>query len=95
MGSAYRIPVVPVHELAGRCRRAKVFVARGDFLGVEGIEGHTVKILRCAALIDNVEPDQRTVFVQITTGNYGLTLGRMAKDAEKEGKQIQVVNVVD
>jgi threonine synthase len=77
-------------ELCGRCHGATVLVkdeSRNPF--------GTFKDRRCAALLDLHKDKQELVFVHITSGNSGYSLGMMAKEEErKTGRRISVVNLV-
>ena len=83
-----RTPVFKVIELCGRYN-ATVYVKRED-LNPFG----TFKDRRAAALIDMHKDKRDVVFVQITFGNSGYSLGMMAREKQGEGQRIQVVNIV-
>ncbi len=77
-------------ELCGKCNGATVFVKRED-----GNPFGTFKDRRCAALLDVHSTKSEVVFVHITSGNSGYSLGMMAQEeARKSGRKIHVVNMV-
>lgn len=85
-----RTPLFKSIELCGRCNGAKVFV-KDESKNPFG----TFKDRRCAALLEHYSSKKELVFVHITSGNSGYSLGRMAKEEErKTGKKIHVVNIV-
>lgn len=55
----------------------------------------TFKDRRCAALLERSADRQELVFVQITAGNSGYSLGMLAREEERRtGRSIKVVNIV-
>ena len=77
-------------ELCGRCNGATVYV-KDESKNPFG----TFKDRRCAALLDLHAQKEELVFVQITSGNSGYSLGMMAKEWElKTGRKRSVVNIV-
>ncbi len=87
---AGRTPLFKSIELCGRYNGAKVFV-KDESKNPFG----TFKDRRCAALLEHYSSKKELVFVHITSGNSGYSLGRMAKEEErKTGKKIHVVNIV-
>jgi threonine synthase len=87
---AGRTPLFKSIELCGRCNGAKVFV-KDESKNPFG----TFKDRRCAALLEHHSSKKELVFVHITSGNSGYSLGRMAaEEARKTGKKIHVVNIV-
>lgn len=85
-----RTPMFKSLEMCGRCNGANVFVKRED----KNPFG-TFKDRRCAALLDVHSTKNELVFVHITTGNSGYSLGMMAREEErKTGRKIHVVNIV-
>ncbi len=75
-------------ELSGRCNGARVFVKREDLHQFSS----TVKDRRSTALVEK-RSGKTTVFVQITSGNSGLSIGEIVKD--KADPNMKVVNIVD
>lgn len=87
---AGRTPLFKSIELCGRCNGAQVFV-KDESKNPFG----TFKDRRCAALLEHYSSKKELVFVHITSGNSGYSLGKMAKEEErKTGKTIRVVNIV-
>ncbi|MDD5172426.1 MAG: PLP-dependent lyase/thiolase [Candidatus ainarchaeum sp.] len=85
-----RTPMFKSIEMCGRCNGANVFVKRED----KNPFG-TFKDRRCAALLEQHSMKNELVFVHITTGNSGCSLGMMAQEeARKTRKSIKVVNIV-
>ncbi len=85
-----KTPLDQSKELSGRCNRSNILVkdeSANPF--------HTFKDRRCAALLEKHSGERSIVFVQITNGNSGYSLGMMAKaKAEETGGNILVVNIV-
>lgn len=81
-------PLYKSIELAGRCSGAIVYVKREDKNPFD-----TFKDRRCAALVQE-HAGKKTVFVHITSGNSGYSLGMIAKIANETGQNMTVVNVV-
>ncbi len=55
----------------------------------------TFKDRRCAALLERSTDKRELIFVQITTGNSGYSLGMLAQEEERRtGRSIRVVNIV-
>lgn len=87
---AGRTPLFKSIEYCGRCNGAKVFV-KDESKNPFG----TFKDRRCAALLEHYSSKKELVFVHITSGNSGYSLGRMAAEEErKTGRKIQVVNII-
>jgi threonine dehydratase len=84
-------------EMCGKCNGATVFVKRED----KNPFG-TFKDRRCAALLETHRAKEEVVFVHITSGNSGYSLGMLAKEEERPAKEdegktkrkIHVVNIV-
>ena len=77
-------------ELSGKCNRSNVLIkdeSANPF--------HTFKDRRCAALLEKHSDKESVVFVQITNGNSGYSLGMLAKEKRKEtNRNLLVVNIV-
>ncbi|MFH2105956.1 MAG: PLP-dependent lyase/thiolase [Candidatus Micrarchaeota archaeon] len=82
-----RTPLVQSRELCGRCNGANVFVKRED-----AQPSGTTKWRRCAALLES-RGDKETVFVHISSGNSGYSMGMVVQQSEDPTKK--VVNIVD
>jgi threonine dehydratase len=83
-------PLYKSIELTGRCNGATVLVKRED----KNPFG-TFKDRRCAALLEAAN-NPNAIFVHITSGNSGYSMGMLAGTwNEKNGQKVQVVNVVD
>ena len=77
-------------EMCGRCRGAAVYIKRED----KNPFG-TFKDRRCAALLEIHRNREEVIFVHITSGNSGYSLGMMAKEEErKTGRRITIVNLI-
>jgi len=77
-------------EMCGRCKGAAVYIKRED----KNPFG-TFKDRRCAALLEIHRDKEELIFVHITSGNSGYSLGMMAKEEErKTGRKITVVNLI-
>jgi len=85
-----RTPMFKSIEMCGRCNGASVFVKRED----KNPFG-TFKDRRCAALLEQHSTKNELIFVHITTGNSGYSLGMMAQEeGRKTGRKIHVVNII-
>ncbi len=85
-----KTPTFTSIELSGRCKGARIIV-KDESKNPFG----TFKDRRCAALLDRIAHNDQTIFVQITFGNSGYSLGMLAKEYERQtGKTISVVNIV-
>lgn len=85
-----RTPLFKSIELSGRNHGAQVWV-KDESKNPFG----TFKDRRCAALLERYNGEPQTIFVHITTGNSGYSLGMLAREEEREtGKKTTVVNIV-
>ena len=85
-----RTPLRKSIELCGRCNGAIVFV-KDESKNPFG----TFKDRRCAALLEKDAERQELLFVHITSGNSGYSMGMMAKEFERvTGRKRAVVNIV-
>ena len=83
-------PLLPRPDLSGRCHRATVFVKHED-KNPSGV----FKDRRNAAILKLYEDRKHVVFVSITYGNSGHSLGILAQDEQRRtGRRIDVVNIV-
>lgn len=90
-------PLDPSIPCSGRCHGAKVYIKAED-------KNHfgTFKDRRCAALLDHHSGRRDVVFVQITSGNSGYSLGRLVEEEKERRKRedpddkrvLAVVNLV-
>lgn len=77
-------------EMCGRCNGAIVYIKRED----KNPFG-TFKDRRCAALLEKYKDKRQIVFVQITNGNSGYSLGMLAQEKkDRSGQDIKVVNLI-
>ncbi|MDD5340390.1 MAG: PLP-dependent lyase/thiolase [Candidatus ainarchaeum sp.] len=82
-------PLYKSIELTGRCG-ATVYVKREDKTPFG-----TFKDRRCVALLE-ASDNPNAIFVHITSGNSGYSMGMLANAwNDKNGQKVQVVNVVD
>lgn len=85
-----RTPLFKSIELSGRYSHAQVWV-KDESKNPFG----TFKDRRCAALLERYRSEQQTIFVHITAGNSGYSLGMLAREEEERiGKKSVVINIV-
>ncbi|MBU0532338.1 PLP-dependent lyase/thiolase [Candidatus Micrarchaeota archaeon] len=85
-----RTPLLKSIELCGKCKGATVLV-KDESKNPFG----TFKDRRCAALLELHASKPEVIFVHVTSGNSGYSLGMMAKQWETEtGHKRTVVNIV-
>ncbi len=84
-------PLIKVKELCGACNGATVYV-KDESKNRFG----TFKDRRSAALFEHYKDKSEIVFVHITSGNSGYSLGMMAEEERRRTKKdIRVVNIID